>query len=93
MHYFFRETRSGNYDRVEVAKFDPHKFGPPLDVYNIQPMSSYCSCPSPKNPCKHQFMYLKWVTYGPNRFKYAYDDDKEEFFEHPLANFLLTQGS
>lgn len=87
-HYFIRRLTPS---RVELGKFDADRNGPPVDVYTIH--GGRCDCPSPKHPCKHNFVVTRWeLIPEPERFGMYYDDTDDGFHRHPLSVWMLPQS-
>ena len=86
MDYYFREAFDNqNTPYHLVAKFDPIRNGPPIEVYRLFYNDTnslwHCTCPSPKLPCKHADMLVDWLKLA-NRIRYYWDDDKKLFQTH-----------
>lgn len=79
MDYFIRQDKSpGSY---VVAKYESDRRYP-IETYKVS--ASYCTCPSPKYPCKHVELVNLWKAV-PNHEQYYYSDVDNMFHVHPFG--------
>lgn len=79
MHYVIRASDLEN-GRYTIAKFQPDRWSRPIEVYHLVPSKGWCSCPSYRQPCKHQKVLDRWLALKCP-IGHFYDDELDDFFE------------